>query len=74
MWANTSKFSGWELKFMRMLDTQSNILAWASESHPNPKIPTGKIITMCPDFFIVYEDKDKNRKAEFIEIKLQDKH
>ena len=25
---------------------------------------------MCPDFFIVYEDKDKNRKAEFIEINV----
>ena len=63
--------SGWELKFMRMLDTHPNILAWASESHRIPyKNPaTGKNTHYVPDFFIVYEDKDKARKAEFIEIK-----
>ena len=64
--------SGWELKFMRLLDTHPNILAWASESHRIPyKNPaTGKNTHYVPDYFIVYEYKDKNRKAEFIEIKM----
>ena len=63
--------SGWELKFMRMLDTHPNILAWASEAHRIPyKNPaTGKNTHYVPDFFIVYEDKNKQRKAEMIEIK-----
>ena len=63
--------SGWELKFMRILDDHPNILAWASESHriPYRNPATGKNTHYVPDFFIVYEDKNKNRKAEFIEIK-----
>ena len=63
--------SGWELKFMRMLDSHPNILAWASEAHRIPyKNPaTGKNTHYVPDFFIVYEDKNRQRKAEMIEIK-----
>ena len=63
--------SGWELKFMRLLDDHPNILAWASESHriPYRNPATNKNTHYVPDFFIVYEDKFKNRKAEFIEIK-----
>ena len=63
--------SGWELKFMRVCDTHPNILAWASEAHriPYRNPATGKNTHYVPDFFIIYEDKDKNRKAEMIEIK-----
>ena len=63
--------SGWELKFMRILDTHPNILAWASEAHriPYRNPATGKNTHYVPDFFIVYEDKNKQRKAEMIEIK-----
>jgi|TARA_B110000858_G_scaffold84361_1_gene97582 hypothetical protein len=63
--------SGWELKFMRLLDGHPYVKAWASESHriPYRHPATGKSTTYVPDFFIVYEDKDKNQRAEFIEIK-----
>ena len=63
--------SSWEYAFMRMCDTNQSISKWASEA---VKIPyrnplSGKYTIYVPDFFIVYEDKDKARKAEFIEIK-----
>ncbi len=63
--------SGWELKFMRVCDAHPNIIAWASESHRIPYFNpvTNKSSTYVPDFFIVYEDKQGNRNAEFIEIK-----
>jgi len=63
--------SGWELKFMRILDDHPNIIAWASEAHriPYRNPATGKNSNYVPDFFIVYEDKNKVRKAEMIEIK-----
>ena len=63
--------SGWELKFMRMLDTHPNILAWASEAHRIPyKNPlTGKQSTYVPDLLIVYKDKNGTNHAEFVEIK-----
>lgn len=63
--------SGWELKFMRILDAHPFILAWASESHRIPYFNplTNKQTVYVPDFFIIYEDKNKKRHAEFIEIK-----
>ena len=63
--------SSWELKFMRVLDAHPNIIAWASESHRIPYVNplTRKSTVYVPDFFMVYEDKAGNRKAEFIEIK-----
>lgn len=63
--------SSWELKFMRVLDAHPNIIAWASESHRIPYINplTRKSTVYVPDFFMVYEDKNGARKAEFIEIK-----
>jgi len=63
--------SGWELKFMRLLDGHPYVKAWASESHriPYRHPATGKSTTYVPDFFIVYEDKNKQQRAEFIEIK-----
>lgn len=77
---NTSKYigkhspryrSGWELKFMRFCDTHPNVVAWASESHRIPYFNPvlNKNSNYVPDFFVVYEDKQGNRKAEFIEIK-----
>jgi hypothetical protein len=63
--------SSWELKFMRVLDAHPNVVAWASESHRIPYVNplTRKSTVYVPDFFMVYEDKAGNRKAEFIEIK-----
>ena len=63
--------SSWELKFMRVLDSHPNVVAWASESHRIPyRNPlTRKQTVYVPDFFMVYEDRSGTRKAEFIEIK-----
>lgn len=63
--------SGWELKFMRILDNHPFIIAWASESHRIPYVNplTQKSTTYVPDFFIIYEDKNHTRHAEFVEIK-----
>ena len=63
--------SGWELKFMRVCDNHPSIVAWASESHRIPYYnPIKKKNTVyVPDFFVVYEDKEGVRRAEFIEIK-----
>jgi hypothetical protein len=56
---------------MRFCDTHPNVVAWASESHRIPYFnPIKNKQTMyVPDFFIVYEDVNKKRHAEFIEIK-----
>ena len=54
-----------------MADAHPNVIAWGSETHRIPyKNPlTGKATTYVPDMLMVYEDKNKNRKAEIIEIK-----
>jgi hypothetical protein len=77
---NESKYSGsgtptfrssWELTFMQFCDTNSNIVAWASEpvripyQHPL----TGKMSSYVPDFIIVYMDAKGQKRAELIEIK-----
>lgn len=63
--------SSWELNFMMFADANPNVLQWASESiripYRNPL--TGKQSIYVPDFFIVYQDKDGNQKAELIEVK-----
>ena len=63
--------SSWEFTFMNFCDDNPSVVAWASEpckiTYQNPL--NGKVTAYVPDFVIVYEDKDKNRKAEFIEIK-----
>lgn len=69
---NTPKYrSSWELVFMQFCDNNKNILNWASESiqipYRNPL--TGKSTIYVPDFFVLYEDKFGNKKAEVIEIK-----
>ena len=63
--------SGWELAVMRMADAHPNVIAWGSETHRIPyRNPiTGKQTTYVPDFLMVYEDKNKNKKAEMIEVK-----
>lgn len=63
--------SSWELQFMRMCDKHPSVVSWASESikipYHNPVTRKNSMYT--PDFLIVYEDKNGNRKQELIEIK-----
>ena len=63
--------SGWELTFMTFCDTNKSVLSWASEAIQIPyKNPfTGKQTVYVPDFFVMYEDKNGNKKAEVVEIK-----
>jgi hypothetical protein len=63
--------SGWELTFMTFCDTHKNVIYWASESMVIPyRHPlTGKPTNYIPDFFVMYEDKFGNKKAEVVEIK-----
>jgi hypothetical protein len=63
--------SGWELTVMRMCDENDAIQQWASESI---KIPyrdplTGKATVYVPDFFVVFQDNKKQKRAEVWEIK-----
>jgi len=63
--------SGWELAFMQFCDNNPSVLQWASEAlvikykHPL----TGKITNYIPDFFVLYENKFGQKKAELVEIK-----
>jgi hypothetical protein len=63
--------SGWELTFMMFCDNNENVISWASEAiqipYRNPL--TGKQTVYVPDFFVMYEDKLGNKKAEIVEIK-----
>lgn len=63
--------SGWEFTFMQFCDNHPNVIQWASESinipYKNPL--TGKNTIYVPDFFMVYQDKRGNRRAELIEVK-----
>ena len=63
--------SGWEMTFMMFLDTNDNIVNWASESisvpYRNPI--TGKNSMYVPDFFVTYRDRNNTTRAELIEIK-----
>ena len=63
--------SGWEMTFMMFLDSNDNILQWASESisipYRNPL--TGKNSMYVPDFFVTYRTRDNSTRAELIEIK-----
>ena len=63
--------SSWEFSVMKMCDENEAIRQWASESI---KIPyrdplTGKATVYVPDFLVVFEDKNHNKKAEVWEIK-----
>lgn len=63
--------SGWEMTFMVFCDNNKSVLKWASESiqipYRNPL--TGKNTVYIPDFFVVYENKHGQQKAELVEIK-----
>jgi hypothetical protein len=63
--------SSWELKFMNFLDEHPSVKQWASESisiqYVNPVV--NKTKSYVPDFFIIYEDVNGNRKGELVEIK-----
>lgn len=63
--------SSWELVFMNVCDSNSNIKQWASESI---KIPyrhpfTGRPTIYIPDFLVYYVDKHGKSKVEVLEIK-----
>ena len=63
--------SVWEMTFMMFLDSNDNIVQWASESisipYRNPI--TGKQSMYVPDFFVTYRGRDNTTRAELIEIK-----
>ena len=63
--------SGWELTFMIVLDSNDNVLQWASESiaipYRNPL--TGKQSIYIPDFLVTYRGRNNTTIAELIEIK-----
>jgi hypothetical protein len=63
--------SGWELTFMIFLDSNDNVLQWASESisipYRNPL--TGKQSIYIPDFLVTYKGRNSTTIAELIEIK-----
>jgi hypothetical protein len=63
--------SGWELTFMMFLDSNDNVLQWASESisipYRNPL--TGKQSMYVPDFLVTYRGRNNTTVAELIEIK-----
>lgn len=63
--------SGWELRVMMFLDENKHILHWASEAiaipYRNPL--TGKMANYIPDFFVVYQNKSHQQRAEIIEVK-----
>lgn len=63
--------SGWEMTFMMFLDSNDNIVQWASESISIPyRHPlTGKMTNYVPDFFVTYRSRDNTTRAELIEIK-----
>lgn len=63
--------SGWEFTFMQFCDKNDHVLQWASESISIPyRSPIdGKMHTYIPDFFILYQNKFGQQKAEMVEIK-----
>lgn len=63
--------SGWEMTFMMFLDSNDNVLQWASESVRIPyRHPlTGKMTMYVPDFLVTYRGPNNTMRAELIEIK-----
>jgi hypothetical protein len=63
--------SSWELRFMKYLDENANIIQWASEELFIPyKSPLdGKWHRYFPDFVIRMRDKDGRVSTKMIEIK-----
>jgi len=63
--------SGWEMTFMMFLDSNVNVLQWASESIRIPyRHPlTGRMTNYVPDFLVTYRGPNNTTRAELIEIK-----
>lgn len=63
--------SGWELKFFRWADTNQNILFWGSENIIIPYLNPldNKVHRYFVDNFVVFKDKDGNKRKFLIEIK-----
>lgn len=63
--------SGWEFTFMMFLDSNDNIINWASEPVRIPyRHPiTGKMTMYVPDFIVTYRGPNNTTRAELIEIK-----
>lgn len=63
--------SGWEMTFMMFLDSNDNVLNWASEAVRIPyRHPlTGKMTMYVPDFLVTYRGPNNTTRAELIEIK-----
>jgi len=63
--------SGWELKFFRWADNNENILQWGSENIIIPYVNPldGKVHRYFVDSFIIFKDKDGNKKKFLVEIK-----
>jgi hypothetical protein len=63
--------SGWEMTFMMFLDSNDNVISWASEPvripYRNPL--TGKMTMYVPDFIVTYRGPKETIRAELIEIK-----
>ena len=63
--------SSWELTVMNFLDTHPSVLQWASESISIPYVNplTGEPRRYIPDFMVLYQDKNGQRRAEIVEVK-----
>jgi len=63
--------SSWEVALMRVFDKHPDVVAWASESIQIPYMHPimNKVRMYIPDFLVVYEDKNGNRRQEIIEVK-----
>lgn len=63
--------SSWELTVMNFLDSHPSVIQWASESIRIPYINplTGRPSQYVPDFMVLYQDKNGNRRAEVVEVK-----
>ena len=63
--------SSWELRFMKWLDYNANVLVWGSEEIVVPyKNPfTGKTHRYYPDFIVLMRDKQGKEQTYMIEIK-----
>jgi hypothetical protein len=63
--------SSWEFAFCSFCDNNPAIVNWASEAIQIPYFNpvSGKNTIYVPDFLIVYEDKNRKKHTELIEIK-----
>ena len=63
--------SSWELKFFRWADLNENVLAWGSENIVIPYLSPidNKVYRYFVDNFIVFLDRNNNKKKFLIEIK-----